>query len=127
MGSSWEELLPPDFLWSWLAAPDFLHAAQDSAACAPFCKERRMKSGNAFKLHKEIRGLAKFMRSRPAGNPRLVVFSAGVQEIRGATSQADRQDKNRSPVHSKAAWSELQTGIERRESAIRDFAAVAAG
>jgi hypothetical protein len=33
--------------------PDFLHAAQDSAACAPFCKERRMKSGNAIKLHRK--------------------------------------------------------------------------
>jgi hypothetical protein len=31
-------------------APDFLHAALDTTACAPFFKERRMKSAEPTKL-----------------------------------------------------------------------------
>ncbi len=32
------------------------HVALDSAACAPFIMERRMKAANAIKLHRKFRG-----------------------------------------------------------------------
>jgi hypothetical protein len=34
--------------------PDFLQAAPDRAACAPFCEERRMNGGNAVKLYRKF-------------------------------------------------------------------------
>jgi hypothetical protein len=52
----------PDLLLVLVAAPDFLNAAQDRAARAPFCKERRMKSDNANNLYRKS-GLSRLPRS----------------------------------------------------------------
>jgi hypothetical protein len=62
----------PEFLWRLVAAPDFLHAALDMAACAPFYYERRMKSGNAIKLYRKSGGWRTSCGHVPrcvAGNP----------------------------------------------------------
>jgi hypothetical protein len=34
--------------------PNFLHAALDNTACAPFFKERRMKFGEPTRLHRKL-------------------------------------------------------------------------
>jgi hypothetical protein len=46
--------------------PNFLYAAPDNAACAPFIKERRMKFAEANKPHRksEIWGTPRFVEGR---------------------------------------------------------------
>jgi hypothetical protein len=43
----------PDLAKNERDAPNFLYAALDRTACAPFFKERRMKSREPTKLHRK--------------------------------------------------------------------------